>query len=580
MFELLFFTAGTIFLIGLAYKVSNWFRRRIGSSGSPAGATRRLAAAGGGIGRTVFGPQAVTLLRAVVLDVLLQQRVFKESRRRWLAHMLMFYGFVLLLLMHALQSVVTEKLFSGYYPTVNPFFFLRDFFGAMVLAGMVLAIWRRYVARPARLRTGAMDHYAVVILAVIILSGAALEGLKITSHGEFTRMVEDYARIDDEEEIAALEALWVKEYGLVAAHMPDAADEEILAAGREVHALNCVDCHAPAKYAFVGFAAAKLLAPAALWLDQAGAVAFLWHLHFIACFAGLAYLPFSKMFHLVATPVSLIVNRVMDPQKADPANVLTRRMIELDACTHCGSCSRHCSAAMMHAAMGNESILPSEKMIALKRLVSGKSLDARQRRSLTEGVCICTNCDRCTVHCPSGIRLKDLWHGVREELLDAGPAPAALLSPFSFARGLVVRELVTAEAYSRPLRQAFELAGAGGAAKTDKAAPIRLNAVATPAPAQANETNSFRHCFSCQNCTTVCPVVANDAAAEDSLGLLPHQIMCCLGLGLVDMAAGARMIWDCLTCYQCQENCPQQVAVCDLLFTLKNRAVQSSGVAE
>jgi len=61
------------------------------------------------------------------------------------------------------------------------------------------------------------------------------------------------------------------------------------------------------------------------------------------------------------------------------------------------------------------------------------------------------------------------------------------------------------------------------------------------------------------------------------LGLLPHQIMGCLGLGLTQMAAGARMIWDCLTCYKCQENCPQEVEVCDLLFDLKNAAAQERG---
>jgi heterodisulfide reductase subunit C len=52
--------------------------------------------------------------------------------------------------------------------------------------------------------------------------------------------------------------------------------------------------------------------------------------------------------------------------------------------------------------------------------------------------------------------------------------------------------------------------------------------------------------------------------------------MCCLGLGLTRMAGNARMIWDCLTCYQCQENCPQQVEVCDLLYGLKNFAAQET----
>jgi len=72
----------------------------------------------------------------------------------------------------------------------------------------------------------------------------------------------------------------------------------------------------------------------------------------------------------------------------------------------------------------------------------------------------------------------------------------------------------------------------------------------------------------------VCPVVGNYEQPEEKLGLLPHQIMCCLGLGLTEMASGAKMIWDCLTCFQCQENCPQQVEVCDLLYDLKNMAAQ------
>ena len=88
--------------------------------------------------------------------------------------------------------------------------------------------------------------------------------------------------------------------------------------------------------------------------------------------------------------------------------------------------------------------------------------------------------------------------------------------------------------------------------------------------------DTFSQCFSCQSCTSVCPVVGNYEQPEENLDLLPHQIMCCLGLGLTAIAGGAGMIWDCLTCYQCQENCPQQVAVCDLLYGLKNLAAQEA----
>ncbi len=34
------------------------------------------------------------------------------------------------------------------------------------------------------------------------------------------------------------------------------------------------------------------------------------------------------------------------------------------------------------------------------------------------------------------------------------------------------------------------------------------------------------------------------------------------------------MLWDCTTCYLCQEHCPQGVKVTDVLYELKNLAYQ------
>jgi heterodisulfide reductase subunit C len=490
--------------------------------------------------------------------------------------MLIFYGFMLLLLMHALDSEITELLFTDYYPTVNPFFLLRDLFGAMVLVGVAMAIFRRYLKKPRRLRTGPRDHYAIIILAVIMLSGIGLIGLKITSHSEFMIMVEDYAGLDDEEEIQALEAVWVNDFGVVSPNIQPPFDEDLLSAGREVHESSCLDCHASAPWAFTGYATAKIIRPIAIWLDEIGGVTIMWYIHFIACFAGLAYLPFSKMFHIISAPLSLIANQVMDPGHSAPANILTRQIMELDACTHCGSCSLNCSAAMFYEALGNENILPSEKMAGLKNMVVGKPLDAGQLKAIAEGLYLCTNCDRCTVRCPSGIRLKELWYSVREELISSAPPLPSVLTPFSFARAMLVQPQLKAPDYDAPLARARQ-AVAGRFAELIKADdPISLNA-----PPQANrrlelKDGTFSHCFSCQSCTAVCPVVCNFEQPEDALRLLPHQIMCCLGLGIAALAGGAKMIWDCLTCYQCQENCPQQVEVCDLLYGLKNLAVTQS----
>ena len=577
MFNFLLLTALIIFFLGLILRISKWFTKKFGDAGHNFTAFQRVASAAKGIIGILFSSKLFLVLKALLVDVLLQARVFKEDVLRWLAHMLIFYGFMLLLLMHALESEITAVLFADYYATVNPFFFLRDFFGAMVLVGVGMAMFRRYLSKPRRLRTGPRDHYALIILAVIMFSGIGLIGLKITSYSEFQIMVEDYAGLDDEEEIQVLEAVWVKDFGVVSPNIQPPLDEDLLSAGREVHEASCLDCHASAQWAFTGYATAKIIKPIAIWLDQIGGITILWYIHFIACFAGLAYLPFSKMFHIICTPFSLIANRVMDPGHSAPANILTRQIMELDACTHCGSCSLNCSAGMIYEAIGNETILPSEKILHLKKMVYGKQLDAGQMAAIQEGVYLCTNCDRCTVRCPSGIRLKELWYTVREELIASGPPLSSVLTPFSFARGLVVQPELKAHDYDLPLARARQAVAGHFTELLNPGAAIPLNVQPSPEHRSVLADNTFSQCFSCQSCTSVCPVVGNYEQPEDILGLLPHQIMCCLGLGLTEMARGAGMIWDCLTCYQCQENCPQQVAVCDLLYDLKNVAATQSG---
>jgi heterodisulfide reductase subunit C len=420
-----------------------------------------------------------------------------------------------------------------------------------------------------------MDHYAIIILAVIMLSGIFLEGAKINSYTEYQRMVEDYGDLEDESELEALESYWVQNFGVVSPNVKAPFDEDVIAAGKDLHEGTCMDCHASPGWAFTGYAAAAVMKPMALALDKAGASTILWYIHFLACFIGLAYLPFSKMFHIFSTPVSLLANAVMDKETSDPANIATRQAMELDACTHCGTCSLRCSAAAAFDALGNAYILPSEKLTFLKCLAAGKDLSQEELCAIQEGVYLCTNCDRCTVVCPSGINLKDLWVNVREDLVQRGYPEPLVLSPFSFFRGLN-RESLPEEVYGTPLAGANRAVAGAFETLMDKERPISFDDRTPEGLRRLPGTDTFSYCFGCQTCTTVCPVVASYEHPVEQVGLLPHQIMNCLGLGLVEMASGARMLWDCVTCYQCQEHCPQQVQVTDLLFQLKNIAVENA----
>jgi heterodisulfide reductase subunit C len=103
--------------------------------------------------------------------------------------------------------------------------------------------------------------------------------------------------------------------------------------------------------------------------------------------------------------------------------------------------------------------------------------------------------------------------------------------------------------------------------------PKPFTAVETPvALGLTNRPETFWACVQCTTCTSVCPVVAASDDPQKDLDLTPQQIMNLLRLQLRDQALGSRMLWDCVTCYKCQEHCPQDIKVADVLYELRNVA--------
>jgi heterodisulfide reductase subunit C/nitrate reductase gamma subunit len=579
-YDIALYVSLAIFGIGMIYKISNWFRRSIGINPSNITTSKRVSAAVKGILGTVFSGKIFILIKVFFVDVILQIRILREDFLRWLMHMLIYGGFMLLLLMHALDGIITEALFSEYASTLNPFMFLRDLFGFMVIVGIGIAIYRRIVMKVPRLKTNPMDSYAIIILAIIMLSGIFLEATKITSHTRYQEMVEEYADTDDEEELRTLESFWVQNFDIVSPTVKGPFEEEILAEGAEFHDMSCAACHSRPGSAFTGYVVAKITKPISLGLDRANMPTLLWYLHFLSCFVGMAYLPFSKMFHIFASPVSLLVNAVMEKEKSDTANIATRQVMELDACTHCGTCSRRCSVAVAFYKTGNMTILPSEKMVFLKDYVSDKDLDEEALRTIQEGAYLCTNCDRCTVVCPVGINLRDLWVNVKEEMIQKKRPVPLVLSQLSFYRS-IDRQYLDSKDYSKPLDGSRKAIAAKCELinRPEKIIPLTpINKEFKNKAETSSQATSFTYCYSCENCSTVCPVVENYENPQDVLGLLPHQIMRSLGLGLSDLALGSNMLWDCVTCYQCQEHCPQGVKVTDILYELKNLAIKEASL--
>jgi len=227
--------------------------------------------------------------------------------------------------------------------------------------------------------------------------------------------------------------------------------------------------------------------------------------------------------------------------------------------------------------IANVNILPSEKIESLKRVVCGKQNDQKGLRLILDGIYLCTNCHRCTDVCPAGINLEDLWFAMRERMFEKDYPEFSVLSPLSFYWGLM-RESIAQSDYNRPLALAREAIATDCDLMKNQDKTVTL----TPADREfqsnllfSDQTGTFSACFGCQTCTNVCPVVANYENPREILGLLPHQIMYAAGLGVRDLAFGSNMLWDCTTCYQCQEQCPQGVKVTEVLYELKNLAIKN-----
>jgi heterodisulfide reductase subunit C len=259
-------------------------------------------------------------------------------------------------------------------------------------------------------------------------------------------------------------------------------------------------------------------------------------------------LPFSKFWHLVATPLTQAVGPTLDREAMTPELAVTMQALELDACTRCAACAEACSVVQSWRCLGNDTILPARKLAAYRKVFQGKRLDEADLLTLQEGQSICTNCHRCTDVCPAGIDLHQVWRTLEADLHQRG-YPGS----FTWARLLAAKGLTG------------DRQGAVEPRWTDFQTGLDL----------AAQTGNFWACFECVTCTNGCPVVANYENPADMLDLLPHQLMRALRLGLKEEVMGARMLWNCLACYKCQEECPQGIQVADIFYELRAMGFQS-----
>lgn len=83
---------------------------------------------------------------------------------------------------------------------------------------------------------------------------------------------------------------------------------------------------------------------------------------------------------------------------------------------------------------------------------------------------------------------------------------------------------------------------------------------------------NIRFCFQCGDCTASCPVREVEARYN------PRKIIHMVLLGMKERVFKSDFVWLCAACYSCQERCPQNVKISEVMNALKNLAVRSGYV--
>ena len=76
-------------------------------------------------------------------------------------------------------------------------------------------------------------------------------------------------------------------------------------------------------------------------------------------------------------------------------------------------------------------------------------------------------------------------------------------------------------------------------------------------------------CYQCGTCGSSCPVARLDSSFN------PREIIKLSLLGEKEEVLSGDAIWLCCSCFNCQERCPQNVEIADLIYALRNIALEA-----
>lgn len=297
-----------------------------------------------------------------VFGGLLQTRTYNKAFPG-IFHALIFWGFVVLMMGTAILTLYEHL---G-VPQVTGTFYLifslfLDIFGGLMLLGLVLAAFRRYLFKPAELDNDANDGLILLLLGGIIITGFLVEGLRIAYSNQPFEV-----------------------------------------------------------YSFIGW----LISRPVLGLGDTllrGLHLGIWILHLALSLVLFVLIPTTKLFHVFAIPVAAFFSNLRHPgrmrdtgdlEDAEEFGITSikdltwRDILDFDACVRCGRCEEVCPAHLSEKPLSPKAIIQDLKAYFNdnKGIIRAKEEEpgviSEESKISGDAIWACTTCLHCYQVCPA-----------------------------------------------------------------------------------------------------------------------------------------------------------------------------------
>lgn len=247
----------------------------------------------------------------VITFSIFQQKILRD-KLAGIMHLIIFWGFAVLFIVGALMDAVEEHIANHIFHTSylhGPIYLyhslLLDIFGFLAILGIILALIRRYLIRPDKLDNKVEDAVILWGILVILVTGFHIEGARIAV---------------DELKHNPQWAIWSP----------------------------------------VGLVIAKLLLSTGM-TDQSLVIFHkgIWWFHMFLAFGGIAYIPYSKLVHILFYPTNQFLRKLDKPAEIMPIPNIEeaeqfgvckveeftwKQIFDVDSCNRCGRCQEVCPA--------------------------------------------------------------------------------------------------------------------------------------------------------------------------------------------------------------------------------------------